>query len=230
MKIIQHRLCRDDGTVYPFIPSPNLGGEIQHEFLVIHYTAMRDAQLAINWLIDPERKVSAHLVIGRDGNITQLVPFDKIAWHAGRSEWKGFVNLNQYSIGIELDNAGFLTRHNNPLAPHLRDCRLSIVDCRLKRQTIINHQSRWLSWLKDEYDDSEVIEAVHKHETEPRGWHTFTPEQIAAALEVSKLLVNHYNLRDVVGHDDIAPGRKLDPGPAFPMENFRARLFEGLEC
>jgi UDP-N-acetylglucosamine:LPS N-acetylglucosamine transferase len=119
---------------------------------------------------------------------------------------------------------------NAAMIEALLDCRLSIVDCRLKRQTIINHQSRWLSWLKDEYDDSEVIEAVHKHETEPRGWHTFTPEQIAAALEVSKLLVNHYNLRDVVGHDDIAPGRKLDPGPAFPMESFRACLFEGLEC
>ena len=211
MKIIRHRLYRDDGTAYPFIPSPNFGGEVQHEFLVIHYTAGRDAQSAINWLIDPERKVSAHLVIGRDGNITQLVPFDKIAWHAGRSEWKGFINLNQYSLGIELDNAGFLTRHSNPLAPFNKG------------------DNRWLSWLKDEYDDSEVIEAVHKHETEPRGWHIFTPEQIEAALEVSKLLVNHYNLRDVVGHDDIAPGRKLDPGPAFPMEEFRARLFEGEE-
>jgi N-acetylmuramoyl-L-alanine amidase len=222
MKIIQHRLYRDDGTAYSFIPSPNFGSEIQHEFLVIHYTAGRDAQSAINWLIDPERKVSAHLVIGRDGSITQLVPFDKIAWHAGRSEWKGFINLNQYSLGIELDNAGFLTRHNNPLAPHL----FSLVDGDRGEKV----DNRWLSWLKDEYDDSEVIEAVHKHETEPRGWHTFTPEQIAAALEVAKLLVKNYNLWDVVGHDDIAPGRKLDPGPAFPMESFRACLFEGLEC
>ena len=202
MKIIQHRLYRDDGAAYPFIPSPNFSGEVQHKFLVIHYTAGRDVQSAINWLIDPERKVSAHLVIGRDGSVTQLVPFDKIAWHAGRSEWKGYRNLNSYSIGIELDNAGFLTRHNN----------------------------RWLSWFKDEYDDSDVIEAVHKHETQPRGWHIFTPEQIEALSEVAVLLVKHYNLRDVVGHDDIAPGRKLDPGPAFPMKDFRARLFEGLEC
>jgi len=202
MKIIQHRLCTDDGAAYPFILSPNFSGEVQHEFLVIHYTAGRDAQSAINWLTNPERKVSSHLVIGQDGSITQLVPFDKIAWHAGRSEWKGYTNLNQYSLGIELDNAGFLTRHNN----------------------------RWLSWLKDEYDDSEVIEAVHKHETQPRGWHIFTPEQIGAASEVAKLLINHYNLHDVVGHDDIAPGRKLDPGPAFPMESFRARLFFLAKC
>ena len=160
--------------------------------------------------------MSAHLVISRDGSITQLVPFDKIAWHAGRSAWKGFINLNRYSFGIELDNAGFLTRHSFP--PVYGGDRGG------------KEANRWLSWFKDEYDDSEVIEAIHKHETKPRGWHIFTPEQIAAALEVSKLLVNHYNLRDVVGHDDIAPGRKIDPGPAFPMEDFRACLFKGLEC
>ena len=216
MKIIQHRLYRDDSTAYPFIPSPNFGGEIQHKFLVIHYTAGRDAQTAINWLINPRSKASAHLVIRRDGSITQLVPFDKIAWHAGRSAWKGFINLNRYSLGIELDNAGFLTRHSFP--PVYGGDRGG------------KEANRWLSWFKDEYDDSEVIEAIHKHETKPRGWHIFTPEQIAAALEASKLLVNHYNLRDVVGHDDIAPERKIDPGPAFPMEDFRACLFKGLEC
>ena len=38
------------------------------------------------------------------------------------------------------------------------------------------------------------------------------------------MLANHYGLRDVVGHDDIAPGRKQDPGPAFPMASVRARV------
>jgi N-acetylmuramoyl-L-alanine amidase len=56
------------------------------------------------------------------------------------------------------------------------------------------------------------------------GWHTFTSEQIDVALELCRLLVRRYGLLDLVGHDDIAPNRKVDPGPAFPMRSFRSRL------
>ena len=105
--------------------------------------------------------------------------------------------LNSYSLGIELDNAGKLTRHG----------------------------THWQAWFGGEYHDDEVIEAVHKNQTETRGWHTFTSAQIDATLEVSSLIINRYGLVDVLGHDDdIAPRRKQDPGPAFPMESFRARL------
>ena len=50
--------------------------------------------------------VSAHYVIGRDGTVYQCHPFNKTCGHAGKSEWKGFENLNSCSIGIELANAG----------------------------------------------------------------------------------------------------------------------------
>lgn len=196
MKIIRHRLRQDDGTPYPFRASPNKGGKVEHEYLVMHYTAGRDAESAIRTLTDPKYKASAHLVIGRDGAITQLVPFDTVAWHAGISSWEGREGLNRLSLGIELDNAGALTRHG----------------------------TRWRAWFGVEYDDEDVIEAVHKHETTPRGWHLYTPEQLDAALDVATLLVTRYGLRDVVGHDDIAPGRKTDPGPAFPMQSFHARV------
>ena len=50
-------------------------------------------------------KVSTHLFIDRDGQLTQYVPFDKRAWHAGRSEFNGRENCNDFSIGIELEGA-----------------------------------------------------------------------------------------------------------------------------
>lgn len=48
-------------------------------------------------------KVSSHLLIRRDGSITQYVPFQQRAWHAGVSEYNGQTHCNDYSIGIELE-------------------------------------------------------------------------------------------------------------------------------
>ena len=48
-------------------------------------------------------QVSAHLLIARDGTITQFVPFHYRAWHAGVSEWQGRAGCNDFSIGIELE-------------------------------------------------------------------------------------------------------------------------------
>ena len=48
-------------------------------------------------------KVSSHLVIKRTGDIEQYVPFDKRAWHAGKSSYEGRERCNDFSIGIELE-------------------------------------------------------------------------------------------------------------------------------
>lgn len=48
-------------------------------------------------------RVSAHLLVRRDGSVTQFVPFDRRAWHAGRSSWQGRAECNDFSIGIELE-------------------------------------------------------------------------------------------------------------------------------
>ena len=48
-------------------------------------------------------RVSAHILIARDGLVTQYVPFNQKAWHAGESSFEGRVNCNEFSIGIELE-------------------------------------------------------------------------------------------------------------------------------
>ena len=48
-------------------------------------------------------KVSAHVLVDREGVITQFVPFHQRAWHAGVSEFEGRSACNDYSIGIELE-------------------------------------------------------------------------------------------------------------------------------
>lgn len=71
--------------------------------------------------------------------------------------------------------------------------------------------------------------AKHKHQSKEKLWETYSPLQLAACTQVSKLLCQHYNLDDLIGHDDIAPDRKLDPGPAFPMQVLRQACgFQGL--
>lgn len=102
-----------------------------------------------------ELKVSAHLLIKRDGSIVQFVPFDKRAWHAGESSFKGRQNCNDFSIGIELEGTDNL------------------------------------AYEKKQY------EALNK------------------AIKAIKL---HYPITDVVGHSDIAPGRKTDPGSSFDWD------------
>lgn len=194
MKIINHRLHHDDGTPYAFRTVPGTGPVIKPRWLVMHYTADGGSS-ALNWFASPSNtaKVSAHIVIARDGTITQCVPFNRKANHAGPSEWKGVKGLNSHSIGIEMVGYGIV--EGGP--------------------------GNWKAGGKT-IPDSEVLRATHKFGKPTCGWTKYPQAQLDAALELAKLLVKEYGLEDVIGHDDIAPGRKQDPGPAFPMESFRA--------
>jgi N-acetylmuramoyl-L-alanine amidase len=66
--------------------------------------------------------------------------------------------------------------------------------------------------------------AEHKHGGGIQPWHAYPEAQIARALELAQLLAEHYGLEDILGHEDIARGRKTDPGPAFPLGSLRARV------
>jgi len=196
MKIKNHRLFYSDDKQVPYFLSPNTGGNYQPQYLVMHYTAATSASSAISWFKSPIAQASAHLVIGRDGAVTQCAPFNLVTWHAGKSQWKGINGLNRYSIGIELVNAGRLIRAGDRFI------------CAVDRKVI---------------DSADVIKAKHKNETTENYWQEYTAEQMSVALEVAAALVKHYSLKDVIGHEDISPIRKSDPGPAFPMASFRAK-------
>lgn len=198
MTITPHHLL--DGVHLQLIP----GGESMpvRRLLVIHYTEGATAQSSINyWNEKPSRKkdLGAHLIIDRDGTVTQCRPFNRTISHAGVSRWRDpktgilYRGLNSCAIGIELANGGNVAR-------------LARSNSRLP-----------------------MIDAVHRNKRVVEPWEQYTPAQIAACTFISKALVERYNLDDITGHDCVAPERKIDPGPAFPMKELRESCgFSGL--
>jgi AmpD protein len=109
-------------------------------------------------------KVSSHLLIDRLGKVIQFVPFNKSAWHAGISFFKGQENCNDFSIGIEMEGS----------------------------------------------DSTE-----------------YTNEQYESLKELTLSLMKAYpkiELESIVGHSDIAPGRKTDPGEFFDWVRYKSDL------
>jgi len=86
-------------------PSVNFN-ERQPNFVIIHHTGEKSVEQTISVLTNPALEVSAHYLIGRDGEIFYLVDELARAWHAGDAYWGGMRDLNSVSIGIELDNSG----------------------------------------------------------------------------------------------------------------------------
>jgi N-acetylmuramoyl-L-alanine amidase len=90
-------------------------GGAKPSLLILHYTGMASAAKAIDWLARPESGVSCHYVIDEHGHVTQLVPEELRAWHAGLSYWRGERDINSHSIGIEIHNPGH--QHGYPDFP-----------------------------------------------------------------------------------------------------------------
>ena len=109
-------------------------------------------------------RVSAHLLIRRDGELVQYVPFQLRAWHAGASCHEGRVACNDFSVGVELEGCDDLP-----------------------------------------YSDAQYLCLAQVIPVLQREYPTITD-------------------RRIVGHSDIAPGRKTDPGPAFDWAKLRAKL------
>lgn len=121
------------------VPSPNCDarpGNSPIDLLVIHAISLPAGEFGGPWITDlfcnrldasahpdfadiGQLTVSAHVLIRRDGEIIQYVPFQQRAWHAGQSHFQGRETCNDFSIGIELegcDNKGFETVQYQTLA------------------------------------------------------------------------------------------------------------------
>jgi N-acetylmuramoyl-L-alanine amidase len=142
--------------------SPKTRRKKKIKFIIIHYTGMQSEIESIKKLKDIKSQVSCHYLINRKGKITQMVKDNKVAWHAGKSKWKNFKNLNEISIGIELVNKG--------------------------------------------------------HEF---GYQNFSNIQIKSLINLGKSLKKKYVIKkeNFLGHSDIAPLRKIDPGEKFPWKD-----------
>ncbi|WP_440678570.1 N-acetylmuramoyl-L-alanine amidase [Candidatus Pelagibacter sp. HIMB1611] len=130
-------------------------------FIIFHYTGMKNEKKAIDKLLDIKSKVSCHYFIKNNGEILRMVPDSYTAWHAGVSSWKKFKSLNKNSIGIEISNPG--------------------------------HQFKYKK---------------------------FSKEQVYSVIKLTKYIIKKYkiNPKSILGHSDIAPDRKKDPGEKFPWE------------
>lgn len=146
----------------------------------------------------PASKASAHLVCDLDGMMTQMVPFNRKAWHAGESSWKGKKSVGGFSVGIEIVNPGPLFRDPGSTSV-VRDVnkRIWIASKPLERTPPDKTPAHWRLWA--EYPEA----------------------QLAALETVCREICREYSIREIVGHSDISPGRKFDPGPAFPMDRMR---------
>ena len=201
MKIKNHVLKNVD-----YIQTPNGGGVINPKFIVMHYTAGWTGDSAINVLKKRSSKVSAHIVLDRDGTITQMMPFNKKTWHAGPSKYDGIKNLNSHSIGIEIVNIGYFKKDSSGsfIDPYGRKVR----------------GSKLAEW-------GDTIPAKNKRiGGGTYYWPKYSEEQLDALDELVEALLDAYpNIRAIVSHEEIdTRGWKTDPGPAFPMKRYTQLL------
>jgi AmpD protein len=170
------------------VASPNYDARpdgVQAELIVVHGISLPPGEFGGPWIerlfmntlprdMHPyfaeigELRVSSHLLVARDGGLTQFVKFTDRAWHAGQSSYLGRAACNDFSIGVELEGLDTLA-----------------------------------------YEDAQYDTLA---------------EVVAALCEAYPRL----SPTRLVGHSDISPGRKTDPGPAFDWE--RAHRCIGAAC
>jgi len=195
LKLSKGKLQKNSQVKYAWTDKHS-GKREQTVAIILGFTAA-PYQATINSITNTKFKSSIHFIIERDGNITQLVNSNNIAWHTGRSEFKDLKNFNNLSIGISLVNAGPLKESGD----------------------------NYKSWYGNELTEDQIIEATHQNEKSPRYWQVYSQNQIETTYNLCRLLMSKYpGIKYILGHDEVSAGRKLDPGPAFPIKQLRVNL------
>ena len=192
----------EDFNNIPFIKAKHYGKGRKKKcsLLVLHYTAQGLIDNTVEFFKKTNpAKASTHFIISRDigkskrypGGIVQMVKLSDRSWHAGRSSWKGQRACNHFSVGIEFCNYGFLTKT----------------------------KSGFKTWNNTPYPDNYLKPEFINNQY----WEPFTEFQYHAGAWLCMNIMNNFieiTPNRIVGHSNVAPGRKVDPGPAFDFDYF----------
>ena len=153
--------CAHSGPRNPlatWVPSKNFD-ERRPVVIVLHYTEQDSVEQSLETLRSRNSggRVSSHYLVGKDGKTYQLVSDAKRAWHAGAGSWGAITDVNNASIGIEIDNNG-----------------------------------------KTPYPDAQIDSLI------------VLLRDLTTRLRIPPT--------QIIGHSDLAPTRKIDPGPLFPWK------------
>lgn len=195
MDITAHRLAGAD-----FKPLADSALADKPRYVVLHNTAGGSVRGSYEHL--KSIGYSYHVLVDRNGKPLQCVPFNRAAGHAGKSNWRGRNSVNGFSLGVSAANHG-------QLSPQVDGKFYN----RGKNGKIVTRV----------FTADQVVVARHRNGGGKFGWEKYPEAQVEAMLEICRALVAEYpTIIDIIGHEDIAVGRKVDPGPAFPMEKFHA--------
>ena len=141
-----------------WVPSKNFD-ERRPVVIVLHYTEQDSVEQSLETLRSRNSggRVSSHYLVGKDGKTYQLVSDAKRAWHAGAGSWGAITDVNNASIGIEIDNDG-----------------------------------------KSPFPDAQIDSLI------------VLLRDLTTRLRIPPT--------QIIGHSDLAPTRKIDPGPLFPWK------------
>lgn len=153
--------CAHSGPRNPlatWVPSKNFD-ERRPVVIVLHYTEQDSVEQSLDTLRSRNSggRVSSHYLLGKDGKTYQLVSDAKRAWHAGAGRWGAITDVNNASIGIEIDNDG-----------------------------------------KSPFPDAQIDSLI------------VLLRDLTTRLRIPPT--------QIIGHSDLAPTRKIDPGPLFPWK------------